>query len=94
MVGSIYDGLQKSLTVLMQESAFLKRGATASSIDRDKKWSFNPQVKVGDSVSEGDIIGIVPETQLVEHRVMIPNGMKGTIKEIRSGDYTIESRWQ
>ncbi len=90
IVGSIYDGLQKSLTVLMEESSFLKRGAKVSAIPRDKKWHFSPQVKAGDVVSGGDIVGVVPETHLLEHRIMVPVGMKGVVKEIREGEYTVE----
>ncbi len=90
VMGSIYDGLQKSLTDLMKDSSFIRRGARAAAVDRNKKWSFTPKVKVGDRVSEGDIIGTVPETALIEHRIMVPYGMKGTVKEIRSCDVTVE----
>jgi len=69
---------------------FIKRGAKASALPRDKKWQFTPTVKVGDAVSQGDIIGVVPETNLIEHRIMVPVGIKGTIKEIRRGEYTVE----
>ena len=90
IVGSIYDGLQKSLTDLMKEGSFIKRGAKAFALPRDKKWQFSPKVKVGDVVSEGDIIGIVPETHLIEHRIMVPAGIEGVVKEIGNGDYTVE----
>ena len=90
IVGSIYDGLQKSLTVLMEGGSFLRRGAKVFSLPRDKKWPFSPKVRVGDRVSEGDIIGTVPETHLVEHRIMVPVGMKGVVKEIHKGEYTVE----
>ncbi len=90
IVGSIYDGLQKSLTVLMEESSFLRRGAKVSAIPRNKKWHFSPKVKAGDVVGEGDIVGVVPETHLLEHRIMVPVGMKGVVKEIRAGEYTVE----
>jgi len=90
IVGSIYDGLQKSLTVLMEKDSFIKRGAKVFALPRDKKWQFSPKVKVGDAVSEGDIIGTVPETNLLEHRIMVPVGIKGVIKEIREGEYTVE----
>jgi len=91
LVGSIYDGLQKSLLALSENiGPFIKRGVKASPLPRDKKWQFTPQVKVGDAVSQGDIIGIVPETNLIEHRIMVPAGIKGTVKEIRKGDYTVE----
>jgi len=91
LVGSIYDGLQKSLLAMGENiGPFIKRGAKASALPRDKKWQFTPKVKVGDAVSQGDIIGIVPETNLIEHRIMVPVGIKGKIKEIRQGDYTVE----
>jgi V/A-type H+-transporting ATPase subunit A len=90
IVGSIYDGLQESLTDLMKEGSFLKRGAKAFALPRDKKWQFTPAVKVGDKVSGGDIIGTAPETQLIEHRIMVPIGIEGVIKDIRKGDFTIE----
>jgi V/A-type H+-transporting ATPase subunit A len=91
LVGSIYDGLQKSLLALGENiGAFIKRGAKASALPRDKKWQFTPTVKVGDAVSQGDIIGTVPETNLVEHKIMVPLGVKGTIKEIRHGDFTVK----
>jgi len=91
LVGSIYDGLQKSLLTMGENiGPFIKRGAKASALPRDKKWQFTPQVKVGDAVSQGDIIGVVPETNLIEHRIMVPVGIKGTIKDIRQGDYTVE----
>jgi len=90
VVGSIYDGLQKSLTTLMKDSSFIKRGAKAFSLPRDKKWQFTPMVKVGDVVSAGDIIGTVPETHLIEHRVMVPPGIEGVVKKINNGEYTVE----
>ena len=91
MVGSIYDGLQKSLLTLGEDiGPFIKRGVKAAPLPRDKKWEFTPKVKAGDSVSQGDIIGVVPETHLIEHRIMVPPGIKGTIKDIRKGDYTVE----
>jgi V/A-type H+-transporting ATPase subunit A len=91
LVGSIYDGLQKSLLTMGENiGPFIKRGTKASALPRDKKWQFTPKVKVGDTVSQGDIIGVVPETELIEHRIMVPMGVKGTIKEIRKGGYTVE----
>jgi V/A-type H+-transporting ATPase subunit A len=91
LVGSIYDGLQKSLLAMGENiGPFIKRGAKASALSRDKKWQFTPTVKVGDAVGRGDIIGVVPETNLIEHKIMVPVGIKGKIKEIRQGDYTVE----
>jgi V/A-type H+-transporting ATPase subunit A len=91
LAASIYDGLQKSLLTMGENiGPFIKRGTKASALPRDKKWQFTPKVKAGDAVSQGDIIGVVPETNLIEHRIMVPVGIKGTIKEIRQGDYTVE----
>ena len=91
LVGAIYDGLQKSLLTLVENTgSFIKRGAKAFALPRDKKWQFTPTVKVGDAVTYGNIIGTVPETSLIEHKIMVPLGIKGRIKEIRKGDYTVE----
>ena len=90
IVGAIYDGLQKPLTVLMESGSFLKRGAKTSRLPREQKWHFTPQVAAGDRVNQGDIIGTVPETELIEHRIMVPLGMGGVVKEIGKGDYTVE----
>lgn len=91
LVASIYDGLQKSLLTLLENTgSFIRRGAKASALPRDKKWQFTPTAKVGDAVSTGDIIGSVPETSLIEHKIMLPSGIKGRIKEIRKGEYTVE----
>jgi len=66
LVGAIYDGLQKSLLTLAEDTgSFIRRGAKAVALPRDKKWHFTPTVKAGDKVSQGDIIGTVPETELV-----------------------------
>jgi len=90
IVTSIYDGLQKSLTDLMRSGSHLKRGTKAFPLPRDKKWHLTPTVKVGDRVNEGDIIGTVPETELIEHRVMVPWGIEGVIKRIGEGDYSVD----
>lgn len=91
LVGSIYDGLQKSLIALGENTGpFIKRGIKAEPLPRDKKWQFTPKVKAGDSVGQGDILGIVPETELIEHKIMVPIGVRGTVKEIRTGDHTVE----
>ncbi|HAZ31209.1 MAG TPA: V-type ATP synthase subunit A, partial [Dehalococcoidia bacterium] len=92
IMGSIYDGLQKSLTSLMSGGElFLKRGAKAFALPRDKKWHFTPRVKVGEALDEGHVMGVVPETELVEHRIMVPPGIRGRLKKIvGEGEYTIE----
>jgi len=76
LVGNIYDGVQRSLVTMMDDIGdFLTRGARTAALDRQKKWHFTPTVQVGDTVSEGDIIGTVPETGLIEHKIMVPIGV-------------------
>lgn len=90
MVGNIYDGVQRSLVTMKEEIGdFIARGTRIPALDPDKKWSFTPTVKAGDKVSEGDIIGTVPETGLIEHKIMVPIGMEGTIEGIKEGQFTI-----
>ncbi|MDD4496377.1 MAG: V-type ATP synthase subunit A, partial [Eubacteriales bacterium] len=91
LIGGIFDGIQRPLTVIMeQQGNNLHRGIEVPSLNRERKWHFVPTVKAGDEVEGGDIIGVVKETEIVEHRVMVPKGVKGTIKAIKEGDYTIE----
>ncbi len=92
IIGTVYDGLQRPLSVLTEKvGPFVRRGVKEYSLPRDKKWHFKPLVKVGDKVGEGDIIGIVQETPLVEHKIMVPPGIYGVVKEVvPEGDYTIE----
>jgi len=91
LISSIYDGIQRPLDEIMKISGnSLKRGVEVDSLNREKKWNFVPKVAVGESVSQGDIIGTVKETIVVEHRIMVPVGVKGTVKEIKSGEYTVE----
>lgn len=91
LVGSIFDGVQRSLVTMIEDIGdFLERGVRTFPLDRKKRWHFTPSVKAGDRVEEGDIIGTVPETGLVEHRIMIPIGIEGKVLEISEGDYTVE----
>ena len=90
LVGNIYDGVQRSLVTMMDDfEDFRVRGVRTDALHRKKKWHFTPSVKAGDTVQEGDIIGAVPETGLIEHRIMVPIGTQGTILEIAEGDFTI-----
>ena len=92
IIEQFYDGIQRPLELIEQaaESHFISRGINVPAIDRKKKWTFEPRVKAGDVVEPGDILGTVQETIVVEHRIMVPNGMKGKIKSIQSGDHTVE----
>ncbi len=90
LIESIYDGVQRPLDVLQARSGdFIARGVEAPGLPRDKEWAFTPTVSVNDEVGEGDIIGTVPETPIVEHKIMVPPGVKGTVKRIESGAYNV-----
>ena len=92
LMGSIYDGIQRPLTKIMEITGgnLLARGVEVPSLDREKKWDFVATAKVGDKVVAGDIIGTVQETEVVTQRIMIPFGIEGTIKSIYSGSFTVE----
>ena len=91
LITSIYDGIQRPLDDIMKISGNnLKRGVEVPSLKRDLKWEFVPVVKAGDEVEPGDVIGTVQETALVQQKIMVPYGIKGTIKEIRAGIFTVE----
>ena len=91
LMGQIFDGLQRPLTTLAsKEGGFLKRGISEPSLPTDKIWRFSPSVEIGDLVSPGMIIGTIPETESIEHRVMVPVGVSGKVVEIKSGDITIQ----
>lgn len=91
LISTIYDGIQRPLEKLYEISGTnIQKGIEVFSLDRGKKWKFNPTKSVGDIVEAGDIIGIVEETAVVECRIMSPFGVSGTIKEIFSGDFTVE----
>lgn len=91
LMGQIFDGLQRPLTTLAKkEGGFLGRGISESPLSMDKVWEFTPAVKEGDLVTPGMILGTIPETQSIEHRVMLPNGMSGRVVEIRSGSLTLK----
>ena len=68
----------------------LQRGVEVPSLKRDIKWPFVPCVKAGDKVETGDVIGTVQETVVVTQKIMVPYGIEGTVKEIKSGDFTVE----
>ncbi|MGD9381808.1 MAG: V-type ATP synthase subunit A [Candidatus Thorarchaeota archaeon] len=91
LLGAIYDGIQRPLPELREMSGdFISRGLTVEGIDKEKKWEFKPLVKVGDQVEPGDVIGEVPETQIITSKILVPLGVKGEVVEIVSpGDYSV-----
>ena len=91
LITSIYDGIQRPLDDIMKISGNnLKRGVEVASLKRDKKWEFIPAAKVGDEVEAGDVLGTVQETIVVQQKIMVPYGVKGTVKEIKAGTFTVE----
>ena len=90
LITGIFDGIQRPLDDIMKVCGNnLDRGVEVPSLKREKKWTFNPTVKVGDKVAAGDIIGTVPETEIVLHKIMVPFGINGTVKSIESGEFTV-----
>jgi len=90
LLSSIYDGIQRPLPVLFKRSgSFISRGISVPGLDKEKKWEFVATAKKGDRVSGGDILGTVKE-YYIEHKIMVPPQISGTIKEIRSGAFRVE----
>lgn len=90
LIGSIFDGIQRPLVKIMEKTGnSLSRGVEIASLSREKTWEFVATVEAGATVTAGDVIGIVKETPIVEQKIMIPNGMSGTIVSIQSGNYTL-----
>jgi V/A-type H+-transporting ATPase subunit A len=92
MMNSIYDGVQRPLDVLeSQMGAFLDRGVDAPGIDLEREWAFEPTVDEGDEVGPTEVVGVVEETESIDHRVMVPPGSDGgTVETIREGAFTVE----
>jgi V/A-type H+-transporting ATPase subunit A len=90
LMGTIVDGIERSETKLWDLTGpFVSRGTNIAPLDREKKWNFKAKVKAGDRVAEGDILGTVQETASFVHRIMVPPGQAGTIKSIKSGEFTV-----
>ena len=92
LIRSIYDGIQRPLDDILKVSGgnLLKRGVEVPALKRDLVWHFVPSAEAGQEVEAGDVIGTVQETPIVVHKIMVPYGMKGTVKSITEGDYTVE----
>ena len=91
LIGSIYDGIQRPLEEIMKQTgSLLQRGIEVPALNRDKKWIFEPTVSVGDKVIGGDTVGTVKETAAVTHRILVPDKINGTVKEIFAGEHTVD----
>ena len=91
LIESIYDGIQRPLEeIRSMAGAHIPRGIQAPPLPEDKKWDFTPVAKVGDAVVAGDVLGTVPETASVLHKIMVPHRMDGTVEWVaEAGAYTI-----
>ncbi len=90
LLEAMFDGIQRPLKEFKEKAGdFLNKGIEVPSLNRDKKWEFVPTAQVGDYVVAGDIIGTVQETTLINHKIMIPFGVEGTIKSIQAGEFTV-----
>ena len=91
LIAGIFDGIQRPLTTLyFNYGDRISRGVSVNRLDRKKVWHFTPKVKEGAEVKEGDILGTVQETDVVEHRILVPVGVSGKVTSINEGDFTIE----
>jgi V/A-type H+-transporting ATPase subunit A len=92
LLESIYDGVQRPLELIEKESgsAFIARGIEVPGVSRTKKWDFKPLANVGQKVGPGETLGTVQETSLIEHKVMVPPGVSGTLVSINAGNKTVE----
>lgn len=91
LLGSIYDGIQRPLPVLRDRMGdYILRGVRANALDRGREWGFQAQVKAGDGLAGGDVIGIVQEAKHVQHKVLVPPDVEGTVKEVREGKVSVE----
>ena len=91
MIEGIYDGIQRPLEKIVEKvGACITRGVEVPALDQEKKWEFTATAAVGDKVVGGDIIGTVPETPVVLHKIMVPPTLSGTIKSIQSGSFNVK----
>ncbi len=90
IVTNIYDGIQRPLEKMRElYGSNITRGVSVPSLDREKKWKFHAQVKAGSQVTSGDVLGYVDETEVIRHKIMVPIGGGGTVRELFSGEYTV-----
>ncbi|WP_305064879.1 ATP synthase subunit A [Methanococcoides sp.] len=91
LLESIYDGIQRPLPVLQEQMGnFIQRGVTANGLDRERVWEFKPTASKGDEVKGGNILGLVQETKNIEHKIMVPPSISGTIEEIKAGSFKVD----
>ncbi|MDY3867833.1 MAG: V-type ATP synthase subunit A, partial [Pyramidobacter sp.] len=93
LIEQFYDGIQRPLKSIEEaaHSVYIAKGISVPAVDHEKLWAFTPKVSVGEEVSEGDVLGVVQETVLVEHRIMVPNGIRGKVVSIESGEFNVDA---
>lgn len=90
LMKGIYDGLERGEAAMWEKvGPFMERGVSSLPLSRERKWEFVPRVRKGDGIDEGDIIGTVKETLAVEHRVLVPIGVRGVIEDVEEGEFTV-----
>ena len=93
MIETIYDGIQRPLEEILKKAGGnnLPRGVEVSALDLEKLWEFTPVAQAGDRVTGGDVIGTVPETPSVLHKIMVPPGLEGVLRQVAAaGSYNIK----
>ncbi|NLW09166.1 MAG: V-type ATP synthase subunit A [Firmicutes bacterium] len=91
LIETIYDGIQRPLDAIATVGGDrITRGIEVPALSREKKWEFTPSLSEGALVQPGDILGVVQETTLVEHRIMVPPGVEGRLVQIKTGAFTVE----
>jgi len=92
LLTQMFDGIQRPLDDYLKAagSNYLKKGINIPALNREKRWSFTPVVSPGHYVSPGDILGTVPETELITHKIMMPHGLSGKILSVEKGEFTVD----
>lgn len=92
IIGNIYDGIMRPLNIIKDKSGdFIARGIDADAIDHKKKWTFEPGIKKGDKITQGQVIGKVQETEVILHKILVPPGIEGKVENVVSkGAYTVD----
>ena len=90
LLGQVFDGIERPLSVLAHLSGdFIQRGISHAALDREKRWEFEPLIRVGDELREGQILGAVQETGSLTHRILAPPGVAGKVAEVRHGQVKV-----
>lgn len=91
LIEGIFDGIQRPLNKLKEVAGDrIQRGVNVPALDHEKLWAFVPKVKAGDMVVAGDVLGVVQENVVTEHRIMVPYGIEGKVVDIKIGEFNID----